>query len=508
MTAIFIVCPHCSKNIMLASDVFDASACPLCAGPLTMELLRIKNSFINVEEANLAFETGKQYFDNINFREALIYFQKSLEFNANHYMSFYYAGLCDIYENEKNEGYDRILNLLRVLKYSILKLESAQVDMQYKIPFILAAVHEIYILLLSEYNKMDVLFDKQNAPRALRHRLLLLAKHINSFIALDKELLLVSNPEVAKIIVRLVDLGIGACIKSTQSRAAGDINLSIPLDEDFDAATKIYRNLLHYVQRLDPEYSIESYRSDFITLGLFNRDALAQIDKYNSARGSKDRAAYLSIKGDVLNYLKEHCKTALLYTYNTLYKNLYIQKNDPLRVDLLTHGILFCYELLNPRIHQNADKRVIFESVTYNELQQFTPYLDAFLYELYESNKKLAINELEKFYGELVKMTYMYFDLVTNRYTKPIKYIKHHKDKDICYYADFLINIILVCSLALKDMIELSSFKSKNRIALLKVGKRACEEFLLLHDYQIAELGKNPVYAVLINIYDEILNAL
>jgi len=351
-------------------------------------------------------------------------------------------------------------------------------------------------------------FEKQHAPRTIRHKMLLLAKHINSFIALDKELLLVFNPDSAKAIVSLVNLGIGACIKATQARAVNDVTISVPLDEDFDTATKIYGNLLYYAQSLDPNYSIESHRPDFITLGLYNRDALSQIDKYNTGRGSKDRAAFISIKGEILNHLKEHCKTALSYTYNILYKNLYTKKGDPLRIDLLTHGISFCLELLVPRIHQNAYKRVIFESMPYQELQQIAPYLDAFLFELAETNKKLAIITLEDFYTDLTEMTQMYFTIVSKTHTKSINRLKTFKGKEFHYYIDFLVNVIFASSMGLLDVIEFKPQKSKNRLALLKMGKRASEEFLLLNDYKIDELEKDPLYSSVILIYNQILNAL
>jgi len=508
MAAAFAICPHCNKNITLQSDVFDSAACSLCAGPLTMELLKIKNSIIDMEEANLSFEAGKQYFDNADFSESLRHFKKSLEYNANHYLSFYYAGLCDIYENERAENYDKILNLMRVLKYSILKLDSAQVDMQYKIPFILAAVREIYVFLFAEYTKLDTEFEKQNAPRAVRHRMMLLAKHINSFIALDKELLLVFNPEVVTTIVQLVNLGIGACIKSTQSRAVNDVTVSVPPDEDFDAASKIYGNLLYFAQSLDPNYSIESHKPDFITLGLYNRDALSQIDKYKSALGSKDRATFLSVKGDVLNYLKDHCRTALLYTYNVLYKNIYINKGDALRIDLLTQGVAFCIELLVPRISLNAYKRVVFESVGFSDLQQITPYLDAFLCELFDTNKKLATAKIEEFFLNLSEMAKMYFDQVYKTHSKSVNKMKLFKGKEFHYYIEFLINIVFATSLGLKESIEFMPNKSKGRLSLLKIGKRAADELLLLHDYKIGELEKQPVFSEVLEIYNSILIAL
>jgi len=508
MAAAFAICPHCSKNITLESDVFDSYNCPLCDGPLTMELLRMKNSIIDMGEANISFETGKQYFDNSDFREAGIHFKKSLKFNANHYLSFYYAGLCDIYENEGNPEYDKILNLMRILKYSFLKLDSAQVDMQYKIPFILAAVKEVYALLLSEYNVLDTIFEKQNAPRVVRHRMMLLAKHINSFMSLEKDFLLIFHQDVAAAILQLVDLGIRACIKSTQTRAIDEKTISVPLDTDFDSASKIYNSLLYFANGLDSKYSIEQYRPDFLELGEFNLDVIEQIDKYNKARGSKDRAAFISVKGQILDYLKEQCKTAILYTYSMLFQNLYVKKGDAVRIEFLIQGIAFCYEILYPRISVN-NKRVLFETPEYSVVQDVAPYLDAFLSELSDTSIKKATGSIDEFFSEINDMTGMYFETVFKVYSNKVNYLKMSKGNDFYYYSEFLVNIVFASCLALKDSIEFVPFnKSKHRMSLLKVGKQAAEEFLLLHDYKFVELEKNQIYAELIRIYNETMNAL
>jgi len=508
MAAAFAICPHCLKNITLESEVFDAYNCPLCEGSLTMELLRMKESMIDMEEANMSFETGKQYFDNTDFREAQIHFKKSLKFNANHYLSFYYAGICDIYENEKNPEYDRVLNMMRILKYSFLKLDSAQVDMQYKIPFVLAALREVNTLLVAEFQKIDAEFERQNASRTMRHLMMLLAKHVNSFLTLDKEFLLTFNEDVAIATLQFADLAILACIKSTQTRGISETIICVPQDEDFDSANKIFSSLLYFAQNLDPNYSIERHRPDFAKILEYTIEAEVQIDKYNAARGTKDRAVFISVKGQVLNYLKEQCKAAMLYTYNVLFKNLYVKKKCPQRLQMLNQGIHFCYELLYPRISITGLRKVSFSAPKYTFVQEIAPYLDAFLQELYVINKKAAINSIENFYREVFEMTRMYYDTVTKQLSNSMNHLKLFKSKDYFYYSEFLTSIVFTASLALIEQIEFMPGKSKNRMVILKLGKLAAEEFLLLHDYKIIELEKNPIYAEIIKIYNSMMDAL
>jgi len=508
MSTLFAICPHCAKNIILPSDVFDSADCPLCSGPLTMELLRMKNSIIDMQEANIAFETGKQHFDNINFGEAGVAFKKALEFNQNHYLSFYYAGLCDIYENEANPEYDKPLNLMRLLKLSLMRLDSAQVDVKYKISFVLAAAHEVFIMLQKEFYSIAEALDSQKGPRNLRHALILMAKHVNSFLGLDKELLLVFDPSIAESVLGLVNLAIAACVKSTMSYPVSDVSISVPNDEDFDATQKIYGNLLYFAQSVKPDFSIESHRPDFSGTQMFNSDTRSVLDTYYNNLDKRERSAFLAVKGEVLRHIKRQCKTGVLLAYHTLYKNLYIKMEDPIRKALLTQAAEFSFEVLYPRIHLNPVGRPVIECATFEKQSAFTPYLDAFLHELYDENKKTTVKLLDDFYKQVSDMTHLYFNNVKKSMAKTLGGAT--KGKEFEYHVQFFGHVVNACSIALQENIEFVAYlkKSKWVIQLLKLGKLAAEEFLLLYNYNLDELEKTATGSQLIYVYNRILSAL
>ncbi|MCL2062156.1 MAG: hypothetical protein FWH03_06010 [Firmicutes bacterium] len=502
MAGVYAVCPHCGKNIMLASEHFDSVKCPLCEGQLTVELLRIKNSFIDSVEANYSFETGKQYFDNTNYREAMIHFQKSLEYNANHYLSFYYAGLCEVYDNENNEEYDTPLQIMRLLKYSLFKLENAQVDMQYKIPFVRAAISEISVMMLAQYNKLCENFYEDHLTPHIRAKLTLIGKYVGLFVTIDKQLMLVFDKEIADGVISLIEVGIDACIKAS-SGFSMELMLQIPTQQDYEAASKIAQGLLEFAQTLDPKYSLERHRPDFSDNVAYNKDTLTHIKNYYESLDKKHRSQYLTVPSELLQQLIAHCHSAATFTFNTLFKNIYIKKNDPLRQELLLQGLTFCLEMLMPRVHIDGYKRVMFSSKNRNiKREEILEIFIEFAAELVATGRKALDSALNQFYLRVNMMTGLYFDIVSKNYEKSINRIKaDRKSKEFIYYNDFVVNVIFACALALMETIELRSAK-KPRIGILKTGKLAVEEFLLLHDYKVFELEKIPPYAEILRIYN------
>ncbi len=124
------------------------------------------------------------------------------------------------------------------------------------------------------------------------------------------------------------------------------------------------------------------------------------------------------------------------------------------------------------------------------------------LKELAASARKEAAELLNRFYERVHAVTGRYFNEVTKKYRKSINRIKAQQGKEFKYFIDFLLNIVHASALALTETVECTQGNKKKRIDLLKIGKAAAEEFLLLNDYRIAELEKNPSYADLIRIWN------
>jgi len=501
---ILAICPHCAKNIQLASDSFEDAECPFCEGNFSAELLRMKNAFINVEEANKIYDIGKQSFTNGDFREAITHYKKALELNQNHYLSFYYSGLCEIYENANNPGNDKVMQLLRLLKYSLVKLDSAQPDINTKKQFALAIIHEIHMMVKVEFENVFMHFSESNGIKPVRYRLIQLAKYVASFVSIGKDMLVTFDPEIANEVLQLTNMAIFAIIKSTMSVAPSDAVVNAPTDEEYDVAKKIYDSLEAFILTLDPSYTIENHKPDFSALVQFNKETVLHIKKYYDAIGPKNRKRYLSIKGEFLKQLTVHCDVAAQYTFFMLHRNLYYNSSDPLRKEMLVQAINFCFELLYPRIEENSASIASFSAVPHRTQLSVAPYLEVFLAELDEKAKKLTQSSMEDFWAKAYAMTNFHYENMSKMFAPKIDSKKLAADKELQRYSKFLCNIIIAASMGLSSTIEYPQDKNKDRIALLKVGEKAANEFFMLHNYQFAEMRKYPPYAEVVMLYNEI----
>jgi hypothetical protein len=461
-----------------------------------------------MEQSNASFEEGKRYFDNNDFSEAERHFKISLENNANHYLSFYYAGLSEIYKNEENDAFDKPLSLMRILKHSLIKVSNSLVDMKYRIPFARAAIGEIRIMMKAEFDKLNEQLGDIRILSPVRQRLLMMAKYIQSFTVIDKEAMLTFDEEMKISLVALVELGLSACVNSSVGYVIDEQFFAGAADNELDAANKIFAGLMYFLNALEDKYQISKLRPDFSFLTEFIKETETYIRDYNDALGKKNRQRYLSVPGDTTTQFVRRCRLSAEYAHYSLYKTLCSRKGDPLRGEILSHGIKACMEVIVPRIYIDVNKRVVFRSNSRKQNSEVIGQLIQFVDELSGISKKNSTDRMNEFYNDLLVMTEMYFDIVTKSFGRTINKMKARKGREFQFYVDFLLNVVNASALALTSTISLKIAK-KIRIQILKIGKKAAEEFLLLHDYQIIALEKNPLCADLIKIYgavdDEII---
>lgn len=503
--SVLAVCPHCNKNIELSSEAFEPCNCPICAGNLTPEFIKIKDGFVDLEESGIAYETGKQYFDNTDFRTAKEHFSKAIKLNPNHYLSFYYAGLCDIYENDSNPEYDIPLNLMKLLKYSLIKLDNSQHSMDFRVPFVRSIYKEICSMLVAEFNKNAIALDEKES-RSLRHKLVLMSKHVGAFTIFDKEYMLLFDPEASLLLLNIIDVGVASVVKSVAARIVDGKQVVAVSDDDYQSAEKIFDSLVNFARGIDPAYSLDPHRPEFESVILHNKSIMHSLQQYNYSLGKKNKKACLSLTGEILNSVLKSCLSGVKFSYDMLFKSLYVKKNDPVRTNILLQGLELCLEILKPRIHFDGYRKLHYNAKGIKKIQNISNYMMTFLDELMTTNKKkTALHLMNEFYALVSKGAKLYYSNVVKTYSVQVNRIKSGKGKEFLYYSAFLYNVMCSSALCLEELIYIEKYKCKDKKAILKIGKQASEELLLLFDYNYEMLERDQNFSDTIKIYNSIL---
>jgi hypothetical protein len=99
----------------------------------------------------------------------------------------------------------------------------------------------------------------------------------------------------------------------------------------------------------------------------------------------------------------------------------------------------------------------------------------------------------------------MYFTTEFNRYTKSVNKLKEKRDDDFAYYERFLFDVACGCAVALDAYVPHNRQKDKNKAQIVKFCKQACDEFMLLRDYNVDMLEQSNIYRPILDIYNVIL---
>ncbi len=507
MDRLYAICPHCEKSIFVAENADGNGVCSACGQALHFPTLRQNGWLIDAESADSEYEAARQYFMNNDFKEAGVHYQKTLTYNRNHYLAEYYAALCDVYENEDRADYDMAGVLTGALVRSVRKMGLCQINVQGRIDFLGAVLNQAYILLSSYFNRIYENYEKTELWDILRDKCLLLAVAVRELTNVEKEALMVFDGSIAKSLVGLADLAICACRKVVQSHLVGDAKLDLPTDHAYEKAKACYDVLLYYASSLDPTYSVSGYKPDYTGNLLYNQSVLSVWNRYNSENKSAGKK-YLSTPGELLDGFRKSAMVAVQFSHHTCFKSLATDKGEQARIALINDAISFCFELLMPRIHINAEKKVVIDVKTYAQACDVGAYLADFMQDFIAYNHRLAGEYAHRFFVKLSETVKLYYGAVFNSYNRIVDRLKEAQNSEYRYYKNFLHEVIYSCVPALREIVPVAAGAASDRLKILKFGKQVIDEFLMLNDYKVEELALSAKYSDVLDIYNAFDNSL
>ncbi|MDE7395822.1 MAG: hypothetical protein K2M95_06865 [Clostridiales bacterium] len=501
MKSFYAICPFCKKSIFVEENLSGGYACPICGQALGLSYLQTHNLIINTEAANEEYRLAHQYFENTDFFAAGEHYKKVLTYNPNHYLANYYAHLCDIYEHEDKTDFNVPKAIIEALKSSIDKLSLSQVKLNDKIEFLNSVLNQTHIILSSHFDRIYEAYEKTEMWDILRDKCLNIASTVKELTDIDKEQLMVFDGSIAKALISIADLAICACQKIVQPHLMSASQLDLPTDYEYEKAKGLYSNFLYYATALDPKYNFSSYKPDYTGNLLYNESVISKLNRYNYENKAAQKKL-LSTPSAELDSFRSDAAIAIKYSYHTCFKGLYTPKNDQARIALINESISFCFETLMPRVYIGEEKRVDIDIKNYARATDVAFYLNRFLNDFAEYNRRLAAEYVNRFYKQLHELTKLYFSIVYSSYNKYVNKIKESRGKEYRYYKNFLYQIICCCALALKDIVSFDQHTLNERIKILKLGKQATEEFLLLNDYHIEELEQSAKYSDVLDVFN------
>lgn len=498
LNGFYAICPICGKSIFIGESSDNQAVCSVCGQALDLSALRDKGDVIDVEAVAEEYKRAWDCFTNSDFKEAEIRFRKVLTYNRNHYLADYYAAVCEIYENEDKPEYNVPARLCGAIVGSADKLELCRVGIQARIDFLRAVFGQTHIILSAHLSRIYENFEKTEMWDIVRDKCLDIAAGVYGIANIDKERLAVFDPEISRLLVRIADLAVCACRKTVQPHIYAQAKLDLPTDYQYEKAESYYRLLTYFISSLDSAYE-SAYKPDYTANLLFNESVTQKLDAYEKQNRER-RKKHMSAVGGAWETFCKDAELAVKYSYHTCFKALIGSTKDTEQAALSDAAVLFGFALLLPRFYTDSEKKVLANVLPQEKTKDLAFCLNRFLSEIAKENAKRAESYANDFFRRIYDATRYHFTSVMNAYEKSLDKLKESQNSEYRYLKNFLHGIIHCCALGGSEIV--SAGAASERIRLLKLGKQATEEFLLLNDYKVEELEQSVKYSDVLDLYN------
>lgn len=494
------ICPFCRRTIVIEENLSGGYACPSCGQALGLQYLKDNKLIIDVYAERDEYLAAMDYFYNTDFREALRHFEKVLAININNYRAEYYMRLCRIYEAESDRNFDTAKSIMDAVKYCVEKMKLSVGSVIEKTDFLRSMLNEVYIILLNKFNRESEYFQDKTQWQNVRNFFIDFASNVNVIVLYDKEELMAFDKDIAKHLVNICDLGISACQKVVEPHILDNKYVDVPTEFEYSKVKSLHHNFDFFATSIDAKYSFENYRPSYDANLLYNESVITLLNKYNEDN-RKNYKKYLSNSGRQLDTVVFDCQLAVKYSYYTCFKGLVKPLNEK-HIAVVNESIAFGFEALKPRISISENKHVSIGVKNFAKASEVAFYLNAFIADFSQYNKRLAAEYVNRFYEELYQMIKLYYSIVYSSHNKFINKLKDLQNSEFRYYKNFLYEVTCCCSLALKQIIDYDQHKLATRLKILKLGKEVTEEFLLLSDYRLKEIENSDRYRDILDVYN------
>lgn len=491
------ICPFCLKSIGI--DNQQKPVCPDCGQPLDMSELKKKGFIVDSAREIAEFNLAKDYFVNTEFMSALDHFKKALDSNRNSYLSDYFIRLCDIYLNESISGFDIMKHAVDTVRAPLELCARANVGATDRLKFIVAMVNEVKIIILNRLRSGDELFETD--INSYRREKIADLNTLRELFAIDREALMSFSPDVSSVMFEIADCAVALCHKAVQTVSVGE-EICFPSESQYKTLNSLFNDFSFFAASYVADYDAKKYTPDFTQNDLLDEKVKSRFSKYD-AKNKSNAKKYLYCDIEEYNDILVECDKALSLTYHNCFRSMC----DPMlekRGELLKEGLRFLYRTLTPRVVVNDKKKAELHIDKFvflrDKLDMFAKFLNAA-----DKFDKYAATSLRAFYAQLYDILDIYFVTELDKYTKFVNKLKENKGEEYVHYENLLFDAACCCACALKTFVPFDGGNDKMRQRLVKMCKRATDEFLLLRDYNLSELEQSNKFRPILDISAAVL---
>lgn len=490
---VLAICPHCSKTIIV--ERVPKVSCSDCGSTFNFVELQKNKLIIDARTEAAEIASAKGYFVNADYVTAREHFQKALDANKNSYSAQYFVLLCDIYLHEDVPGFDVMGSVVEMIRKSALTLSHTTVAVADKLKFIVAMLAETKGIIMRRLTARNSLFEK-DIDEYRKVSIADLGK-LTDLFKIDRELIMSFSPEVASALVELADCAIKICYKAVQTVLKDD-ELYSPSDADYKQLTTLCNDFCFFGHTYDKTFETREYSPDFSPNYKYNDKVLGMLKKFDAV--NKAVTQKKNVIGDIDEYedILRMCDKALKFTYMNCYKSM-CSRQVRRHAKLFFDGFELLYRLMLPRVIAADKKRVEIRTPKFVDLVDYCDILTRFLVDAYELNDGIGIS-LHEYYEKLAGIVTTYYIPEFDRLDKSINKIKEIKNDEYYAYQKLLFDCACCCIPALGKYVDFSAETDKTRNKLVKICKRATEDFLLLSEFRIDEIEQSNFYRPILQI--------
>ena len=490
--SVLAICPHCRKSVSVERT--PKVVCPECGNTFNFSELQVNKLIVDPRTESAEMIAARKAFLNADFYSAREHFQKALNANRNSYSAQYFVSLCDIYLNENKPDFDVMGKVVETLREASTTLGITAMDVADKLKFVVAMLSDAKIIIMRRLSGRDELFEK-DVDEYRRVTIADLNKLLGLF-KIDREPLMTFSPEVADILVKLADFGIKICYKAVQTVLVGE-DLHSPSDADYKTLTSLVNDFCFFGHSFDASFDTREYSPDFSQNYALNDKVLAKFRKFDNNNKANEKK---NLIGDIVEYdeiLKE-CDLALHFTYLNCYRSM-CSRQIRRHSKLFFNGFEMLYRLLLPRVVVADKKRVEIRVSKFVDVVEYCNMLTRFLVDAYELDANIGV-ALHGYYEKLLDIVSTYYLPEFDKLNKSINKIKEIKNDEYYAYQKLLFDCACSCAPALNKYVDFSAETDKARNKLVKICKRATEDFLILSEFRIDELEQSNFYRPILQI--------
>ena len=501
MSELNAICIHCGKSVNFQRNGEDRYVCPYCARSFSYVELTTLGNIVDYESARMEYVKAQQYFAKGDYQNAEIYFNHVRDYDKNNFFAEYFYILSGLLLHGHVGRVLGLQTVMSLIDLPIVKMVNSSQPNDTKKMFLVRLFTDLYSMIKKHYEAIDDGSRNVRESERADEAYLNFAKKIRAITLLDVEAVMAKEQDIGNKIVSICDLAMKAC-ERVQSVRSINGNLVYPSAQAYDEAKSLFSVYSYFVKKIVPSYMFPHYKASKRDLNSYLDSVIVEISEFHKKHDVKGED-----DGKNFEHISNLCKSALSYTYHTLFNMATLRKNED-SSQILLKAIGIALELFVPNVSVDTNKSINITSPILNDYETITGDLNNLIYASVLNTKEKTDALLKSFFARLYDIVFRYYGSQKFKIKSELDFARSRKNKAYFYYRNFLYGIVCTALPALNDVIAYVEHKSADRINLLKTCKEACEDLLFLFDYRMSEIEKTEKFDKLRTIYSQIITSI